>query len=204
MRTTYVQESSYALPELARQLRPLWITPASARFPHFASDASFLPVICVSASRTVDVWTDRRTGGFAYVQGSGDDHESWAQVRYISPISGLPYTYNVAIAVLVGRTHLTGKRPYLHIAGPNATVILATSRRITGVLSRRARGGGRQASNIYARRGTEFRRRWILCSMEHTSDTRTKSWRPRAALRPGGPAKRPSGQPTWRMRARQR
>ncbi|KAH9966288.1 tRNA A64-2'-O-ribosylphosphate transferase [Russula compacta] len=75
---TALAESSYALPELARQLRPLWVTPASARFPHVASDASFLPVICVSASRAVDVWTERRTGGFSYVQGSGDDHESWA------------------------------------------------------------------------------------------------------------------------------
>ncbi|KAI0295302.1 initiator tRNA phosphoribosyl transferase-domain-containing protein [Russula brevipes] len=72
-------DSSYALPELARPLRPLWITPASARFPHVAPDAPFVPVICVSASRAVDEGTERRTGGFSYVQGSGDDHELWGQ-----------------------------------------------------------------------------------------------------------------------------
>ncbi|KAI0001052.1 initiator tRNA phosphoribosyl transferase-domain-containing protein [Russula vinacea] len=59
-------DSSYALPpELARPLRPLWITPASARFPDVvAPDASssFLPVICVSASRAVDTGTERRAG----------------------------------------------------------------------------------------------------------------------------------------------
>ena len=76
------QDSSYVLPELARPLRPLWITPASARFPYVAQDgSSFLPVICVSASRAVDAGTERRMGGFSYVQGSGDDHELWGQVR---------------------------------------------------------------------------------------------------------------------------
>ena len=81
---THTQDSSYALPpELTRPLRPLWITPASARFPDVvAQDASssFLPVICVSASRAVDTGTERRAGGFSYVQGSGDDHELWGQV----------------------------------------------------------------------------------------------------------------------------
>ncbi|KAF8491620.1 initiator tRNA phosphoribosyl transferase [Russula emetica] len=62
-----------------RPLRPLWITPASARFPYIAPDASFLPVICVSASRAVDAGTERRMEGFSYVQGSGDDHELWGQ-----------------------------------------------------------------------------------------------------------------------------
>jgi hypothetical protein len=75
------QDSSYALPELARPLRPLWITPASSRFPYIASDVSFLPVICVSASRAVNTGTERRMEGFSYVQGSGDDHELWGQVR---------------------------------------------------------------------------------------------------------------------------
>ncbi|KAH9072783.1 initiator tRNA phosphoribosyl transferase [Lactarius deliciosus] len=71
--------------------RPLWVTPASSRFPHFAPDAAFLPVICVSASCAVDavdgrssagvglVGLGRRAGGFSYVQGSGDDHELWGQ-----------------------------------------------------------------------------------------------------------------------------
>lgn len=74
---------------LDRPLRPLWVTPASGRFPHVAPDAAFLPVICVSASRAVDAvdgdvglaGLGRRAGGFSYVQGSGDDHELWGQVR---------------------------------------------------------------------------------------------------------------------------
>ncbi|KAI0262236.1 tRNA A64-2'-O-ribosylphosphate transferase [Gloeopeniophorella convolvens] len=77
--------SSYTLPELSRPLRPLWITPASAQFPQVPPDAPFLPIICVSASRVVDAEggvdtsPGRRAGGFAYVQGSGDDHELWGQ-----------------------------------------------------------------------------------------------------------------------------
>jgi tRNA A64-2'-O-ribosylphosphate transferase len=75
---------------LDRPLRPLWATPASGRFPYVAPDASFLPVICVSASCAIDavdgrdsgdVGLGRRAGGFSYVQGSGDDHELWGQVR---------------------------------------------------------------------------------------------------------------------------
>ncbi|KAH8996820.1 initiator tRNA phosphoribosyl transferase [Lactarius akahatsu] len=84
-------DSSYALPTLDRPLRPLWVTPASSRFPHIAPDAAFLPVICVSASCAIDavdgrssegvglVGLGRRAGGFSYVQGSGDDHELWGQ-----------------------------------------------------------------------------------------------------------------------------
>ncbi|KAI9465168.1 initiator tRNA phosphoribosyl transferase [Lactarius psammicola] len=85
-------DSSYALPTLDRPLRPLWVTPVSGRFPHVAPDATFLPVICVSASRAIGAAVDergsgdvglaglgRRAGGFSYVQGSGDDHELWAQ-----------------------------------------------------------------------------------------------------------------------------
>ncbi|KAI9511458.1 initiator tRNA phosphoribosyl transferase [Russula earlei] len=68
-------DSSYGLPRLTRPLRPLWITPASTRFPHIAPDASFLPIMCVSASRAVHAGIERRSGGFSYVQGSGDDHE---------------------------------------------------------------------------------------------------------------------------------
>ncbi|CAK5284403.1 unnamed protein product [Mycena citricolor] len=65
--------SSYTLPDLPRPLRPLWITPASGAFPSPPSEC--IPVICVSASRQAAL--DRRTGGYAYVQGSGDDHELW-------------------------------------------------------------------------------------------------------------------------------
>lgn len=38
-------------------------------------------MICVSASKQVKEGLERRTNGFAYVQGSGDDHELWGQVR---------------------------------------------------------------------------------------------------------------------------
>ncbi|KAI9441515.1 initiator tRNA phosphoribosyl transferase [Lactarius indigo] len=84
-------DSSYVLPTLDRPLRPLWVTPASGRFPHIAPDAAFLPIICVSASCAIDVVGEcglgdvglagfgRRAGGFSYVQGSGDDHELWSQ-----------------------------------------------------------------------------------------------------------------------------
>ena len=41
----------------------------------------FYPVVCVSASRHVRDGLERRTMGFAYVQGSGDDHELWGMVR---------------------------------------------------------------------------------------------------------------------------
>ncbi|KAH9177485.1 initiator tRNA phosphoribosyl transferase-domain-containing protein [Lactarius sanguifluus] len=56
-------DSSYALPTLDRPLRPLWVTPASSRFPHVAPDAAFLPVICVSASCAIDAVDGRSSGG---------------------------------------------------------------------------------------------------------------------------------------------
>jgi tRNA A64-2'-O-ribosylphosphate transferase len=40
----------------------------------------FLPVICVSASKQIDKGVERRTSGFSYIQGSGDDHELWGMV----------------------------------------------------------------------------------------------------------------------------
>ena len=88
-----VQDSSYTLPRLAKPLRPLWITPASTRFPHIAPDAPFLPVMCVSASRALDAGTEGRAGGFSYVQGSGDDHELWGQVRYSTSVRVFPHVY---------------------------------------------------------------------------------------------------------------
>ncbi|THH32491.1 hypothetical protein EUX98_g1661 [Antrodiella citrinella] len=74
--------SSYTLPDLAHPLRPLWITPATSVFPALPPSKSegrkFYPVICVSASKQILVdGLDRRSNGFAYVQGSGDDHELW-------------------------------------------------------------------------------------------------------------------------------
>lgn len=71
--------SSFELPVLPHPLRPFWITPSTTSFPFFSSPVSdgFLPVICVSASKQVDQGTERRASGFAYIQGSGDDHELW-------------------------------------------------------------------------------------------------------------------------------
>jgi tRNA A64-2'-O-ribosylphosphate transferase len=46
---------------------------------------SFFPVICLSASRQVHDGIERRSSGFAYVQGSGDDHELWGMVRCLFP-----------------------------------------------------------------------------------------------------------------------
>ncbi|VDC05117.1 unnamed protein product [Peniophora sp. CBMAI 1063] len=69
--------SSYVLPELSKPLRPFWITPANSTFPNLASSTEFFTIICVSASRQVHDGLERRTQGFAYVQGSGDDHELW-------------------------------------------------------------------------------------------------------------------------------
>ncbi|KAJ3819139.1 tRNA A64-2'-O-ribosylphosphate transferase [Lentinula raphanica] len=56
----------------------IWITPASTLFPKFPSESrAFFPVVCVSASRQVQEGVDRRSGGFVYIQGSGNDHELW-------------------------------------------------------------------------------------------------------------------------------
>ncbi|KAF5375517.1 hypothetical protein D9615_009160 [Tricholomella constricta] len=69
--------SSFELPALPAPLRPFWITPATTTFPSVPTSdpPPFLPIICLSASRQSE--DARRTGGFAYIQGSGDDHELW-------------------------------------------------------------------------------------------------------------------------------
>ncbi|GBE80773.1 Uncharacterized protein SCP_0304920 [Sparassis crispa] len=71
--------SSYVLPDLAFPLKPLWITPSTTVLPQVTSAAlrNYLPVICVSASRSMSEGLERRRNGFAYVPGSGDDHELW-------------------------------------------------------------------------------------------------------------------------------
>ncbi|KJA22941.1 hypothetical protein HYPSUDRAFT_66691 [Hypholoma sublateritium FD-334 SS-4] len=73
--------SSFNLPLLPSPLRPVWITPSTSTFPTFSPKESeppkFFPVICVSASKQVRQGVERRTGGFSYIQGSGDDHELW-------------------------------------------------------------------------------------------------------------------------------
>ncbi|SJK98159.1 related to tRNA a64-2'-o-ribosylphosphate transferase [Armillaria ostoyae] len=70
-------KSSYALPRLQYPLRPMWITPSTSSFPQAGSDPGFYPVICVSASKQVEDGLERRSSGFTYIQGSGDDHEAW-------------------------------------------------------------------------------------------------------------------------------
>lgn len=51
-------------------------------FPDFSS--SFTPIILVSVSKTEEGTNEK---GFSYIQGAGDDEESWAQVsRSENPI----------------------------------------------------------------------------------------------------------------------
>ncbi|KAK7057702.1 initiator tRNA phosphoribosyl transferase [Favolaschia claudopus] len=69
--------SSYSLPDLPHPLRPMWLTPASGALP--VPPPGYIPVICVSASRVAADGAQRREGGFAYIQGSGDDHELWGE-----------------------------------------------------------------------------------------------------------------------------
>ncbi|KAH0829130.1 initiator tRNA phosphoribosyl transferase [Lanmaoa asiatica] len=77
--TSELAASSYSFPKLDRPLRPIWITPATTVFPSFPRPpgCAFYPIICVSASKQVTDGVERRTSGFAYIQGSGDDHELW-------------------------------------------------------------------------------------------------------------------------------
>jgi len=44
------------------------------------ANPSFLPVICVCASKQIGGDAGRHVGGFSYIQGSGDDHELWSMV----------------------------------------------------------------------------------------------------------------------------
>ena len=63
----------------------MWITPATTSFPRIKDESpDFLPIMCVSASKQIQQGTERRSGGFAYVQGSGDDHELWGMVKPVS------------------------------------------------------------------------------------------------------------------------
>ncbi|KAG1856872.1 tRNA A64-2'-O-ribosylphosphate transferase [Suillus tomentosus] len=72
--------SFYILPKLQYPLRPIWITPSTTVFPKFPdtdAERRFYPIICISASKQVLDAMERRITGFAYIQGSGDDHELW-------------------------------------------------------------------------------------------------------------------------------
>ena len=67
--------------KLTKPLRPLWFTPESRFFsgsPPDFSDCDFFPVICISASIPVGSHEMQRRKGYSYVQGSGDDHETWS------------------------------------------------------------------------------------------------------------------------------
>ena len=177
-------DSSYVLPGLARPLRLLWIMPTSARFSYVAQDGSLsLPVIRVSASCAVDPGPSAAWGDFR-MQGPGDDHELWGQVR--------DHLMTKMRAIDDSTNRETTYRPY-GIAGPDATAVLEASRRIARVLPRGARCGRRQAGTDRARNGTEgscsWQRRTGGCRMEHATDACTKGWRSRAAVHPGRLAK---------------
>lgn len=88
------QRSSYRLPCLSRPLRPLWITPSTSVFPALRplDELKYSPIICVSASKQVGEGLERRSHGFSYVQGSGDDHELWGMVcLFAMSRHGLPH-----------------------------------------------------------------------------------------------------------------
>ncbi|CAJ0846093.1 19926_t:CDS:10 [Entrophospora sp. SA101] len=72
---------------LKKPLRPIWFTPSSNLYLHELPDyrnMPFYPVICLSASKIVNNGLDFRSNGdsgndgFAYIQGSADDHEMWS------------------------------------------------------------------------------------------------------------------------------
>ncbi|KAJ1935791.1 tRNA A64-2'-O-ribosylphosphate transferase, partial [Linderina pennispora] len=65
-----------------RPLRAIWVTRDQAlHMPPDFSDAPFTPVVCVSASSIVKqrVEASGENSPFVYIQGSADDHETWAQ-----------------------------------------------------------------------------------------------------------------------------
>lgn len=67
--------------QLKKPLRPIWFTPQSydalMESPPDFQDASFCPVVCLSASEAVKSGYQLRPG-YLYVQGSADDEEAWA------------------------------------------------------------------------------------------------------------------------------
>jgi tRNA A64-2'-O-ribosylphosphate transferase len=73
-------ESSYAIPRLRAPLKPIWITPDTTLLAKLPPPDQCLVVVCVCASRRVELGMDRRSAGYTYVQGSADDHELWSMV----------------------------------------------------------------------------------------------------------------------------
>lgn len=79
------QKSEYELPLLTKPVRPIWIDPSTTVLPTFSESQSFIPLICLSASKQVRDGFERRQCGFTYVQGSGDDHEMWGRYGILVP-----------------------------------------------------------------------------------------------------------------------
>ena len=73
------QKSEYEIPLLTKPLRPIWVDPSTTALPSFSGSQTFIPLICLSASKQIREGLERRKNGFAYVQGSGDDHELWGR-----------------------------------------------------------------------------------------------------------------------------
>ncbi|KAG8898288.1 hypothetical protein FRB99_007548 [Tulasnella sp. 403] len=73
-----ILQSAFTLPRLSKPLRPIWVSPDTEVPPQLSLATDFHPVVCLSASEMVEDGVERRHG-YCYVQGSGDDHESWSQ-----------------------------------------------------------------------------------------------------------------------------
>jgi tRNA A64-2'-O-ribosylphosphate transferase len=71
--------SSYDLPVLCAPLRPIWITPGASVLSVLPASNLFISVLCVCASRQIDLGVDKRSAGYTYIQGSADDHELWGK-----------------------------------------------------------------------------------------------------------------------------
>lgn len=76
--TERLLNSSFEIPNLSKPLRPIWVTPSVSTLPPLTGELGFLPIICLSASENVIEGIERRHG-YCYVQGSGDDHETWSR-----------------------------------------------------------------------------------------------------------------------------
>ncbi|KZO89703.1 initiator tRNA phosphoribosyl transferase [Calocera viscosa TUFC12733] len=80
-----LRRSALVLPMLDKPLRPFWIHPQTTSLPSLASatEREFYPVLCVSASRQVEGTHEGLAqdwgAGWGYVQGAGDDEESWSE-----------------------------------------------------------------------------------------------------------------------------
>jgi len=80
-----LRQSALVLPELDKPLRPFWLHPQTTSYPSLptAGERDYHPVMCVSASRRVEGSTEGFAqdwgAGWGYVQGAGDDEESWSE-----------------------------------------------------------------------------------------------------------------------------